>query len=33
MTIRCTDVFRKQEDGKFLIVNEHCSAVPVAPKS
>jgi ketosteroid isomerase-like protein len=30
-SIRCTDVFRKQADGKFLIVNEHCSAVPVAP--
>ena len=33
ITIRCTDVFRKQADGKFLIVNEHCSAVPVAPKA
>ncbi|HEV2595236.1 MAG TPA: nuclear transport factor 2 family protein [Sphingomicrobium sp.] len=30
MTIRCTDVFRKQADEKFLIVNEHCSAVPGA---
>ncbi|MEO6247067.1 MAG: DUF4440 domain-containing protein [Sphingomicrobium sp.] len=27
-TFRCTDVFRKQADGKFLIVNEHCSGVP-----
>ena len=30
MSIRCTDVFRKQDDDKFLIVNEHCSSVPVA---
>jgi ketosteroid isomerase-like protein len=30
MAIRCTDVFRKQADGRFLIVNEHCSAVPGA---
>ena len=30
LAIRCTDVFRKQADGKFLIVNEHCSAVPGA---
>ena len=30
MSIRCTDVFRKQADSSFLIVNEHCSAVPVA---
>jgi ketosteroid isomerase-like protein len=30
LSIRCTDVFRKQADGKFLIVNEHCSAVPGA---
>lgn len=30
LSLRCTDVFRKQADGKFLIVNEHCSAVPVA---
>jgi ketosteroid isomerase-like protein len=30
MSIRCTDVFRKQADGKFLIVNEHCSSVPGA---
>ena len=28
LTIRCTDVFRKQVDGKFLIVNEHCSTPP-----
>ena len=28
MGLRCTDVFRKQDDGKFLIVNEHCSTVP-----
>ncbi len=30
LSIRCTDVFRKQADGKFLIVNEHCSTVPGA---
>jgi ketosteroid isomerase-like protein len=30
LSIRCTDVFRKQADGKFLIVNEHCSRVPGA---
>lgn len=30
MAVRCTDVFRKQPDGRFLIVNEHCSAVPGA---
>jgi len=30
-SIRCTDVFRKQADGSFLIVNEHCSMVPAAP--
>ncbi|MEP6982657.1 MAG: nuclear transport factor 2 family protein [Sphingomicrobium sp.] len=30
LSIRCTDVFRKQADGTFLIVNEHCSAVPGA---
>jgi len=30
-SIRCTDVFRKQADGNFLIVNEHCSTVPAAP--
>jgi len=28
VTARCTDVFRKQADGKFLIVNEHCSMPP-----
>lgn len=28
LTVRCTDVFRKQADGKFLIVNEHCSVPP-----
>lgn len=28
--VRCTDVFRRQADGKWLIVNEHCSAVPKA---
>ena len=27
-TIRCTDVFHKQTDGKFLIANEHCSRMP-----
>jgi ketosteroid isomerase-like protein len=30
MSLRCTDVFRKQSDGRFLIVNEHCSTVPGA---
>lgn len=30
-TMRFTDVYRKQADGKFLIVNEHVSAVPAAP--
>jgi ketosteroid isomerase-like protein len=30
LAIRCTDVFRKQADGKFLIVNEHCSQPPKA---
>ena len=30
LTVRCTDVFRKQADGKFLIVNEHCSTPPKA---
>ncbi len=30
LSIRCTDVFHKQADGKFLIVNEHCSSVPGA---
>jgi len=28
LPIRCTDVYHKQADGKFLIVNEHCSSVP-----
>ncbi len=30
LTIRCTDVFHKQADGKYLIVNEHCSVPPKA---
>jgi ketosteroid isomerase-like protein len=30
LPIRCTDVFRRQADDKFLIVNEHCSSVPKA---
>jgi ketosteroid isomerase-like protein len=30
LPIRCTDVFRRQTDDKFLIVNEHCSSVPAA---
>ena len=30
LSIRCTDVYRKQPDEKFLIVNEHCSSVPGA---
>ena len=30
LPIRCTDVYRKQADDKFLIVNEHCSSVPSA---
>ena len=30
MSLRCTDVFRRQADDKFLIVNEHCSGVPGA---
>jgi ketosteroid isomerase-like protein len=25
---RCTDVFQRQADGKFLVVNEHCSFPP-----
>ena len=25
---RCTDVFQRQADGKFLVVNEHCSYPP-----
>lgn len=28
LPIRCTDVYRRQADDKFLIVNEHCSSVP-----
>jgi ketosteroid isomerase-like protein len=28
LPIRCTDVYRKQADDKFLIVNEHCSSPP-----
>ena len=28
LPIRCTDVYRKQADDKFLIVNEHCSSTP-----
>lgn len=31
VSMRFTDVYRKQADGKFLIVNEHVSAVPAAP--
>ena len=27
-TVRCTDVFEKGVDGKWLIVNEHCSVEP-----
>ena len=30
MSIRCTDVFKRQASGKFLIVNEHCSLPPTA---
>jgi ketosteroid isomerase-like protein len=30
LSLRCTDVYHRQGDGKFLIVNEHCSAVPGA---
>ena len=26
--VRCTDVFRKDAEGKWLIVNEHCSVMP-----
>jgi hypothetical protein len=26
--VRCTDVFQKDESGKWPIVNEHCSIVP-----
>ena len=28
--VRCTDVFERGVDGKWLIVNEHCSAEPKA---
>lgn len=31
--LRFTDVYEKQADGKWLIVNEHVSAVPAAPKA
>jgi len=27
-SVRCTDVFQKDEAGKWPIVNEHCSPVP-----
>jgi ketosteroid isomerase-like protein len=30
LSLRCTDVFHKQSEGKFLVVNEHCSTVPTA---
>jgi ketosteroid isomerase-like protein len=30
LPIRCTDVYHRQDDNKFLIVNEHCSSVPAA---
>jgi ketosteroid isomerase-like protein len=33
MPMRFTDVYRRQADGRFLIVNEHVSAVPAAEKS
>jgi len=29
-SVRCTDVFEKGEDGKWLIASEHCSPVPAA---
>jgi ketosteroid isomerase-like protein len=29
-TVRCTDVFQKDEAGKWPIVNEHCSPEPTA---
>jgi ketosteroid isomerase-like protein len=32
MPMRFTDVYRKQADGRFLIVNEHVSALPAAEK-
>ena len=31
--LRFTDVYQKQADGKWLIVNEHASFVPEAPKA
>ena len=31
--MRFTDVYRKQADGRFLIVNEHVSMVPPAEKT
>lgn len=33
MTMRVTDVYQKQADGKWLAVNEHVSAMPVKPKT
>ncbi|GAC1573493.1 MAG: hypothetical protein NVS3B5_03120 [Sphingomicrobium sp.] len=30
LAIRCTDVLHKHDDGKYLIVNEHCSVPPKA---
>lgn len=33
MTMRVTDVYQKQADGKWLAVNEHVSAMPAKPKS
>jgi ketosteroid isomerase-like protein len=32
-TLRFTDVYEKQADGKWLIVNEHASMAPAAPKA
>ncbi len=32
MPMRFTDVYERQPDGKFLIVNEHVSQVPGSPK-
>jgi len=29
-SVRCTDVFHKDDGGKWLIVSEHCSPVPSA---
>ena len=28
--VRCTDVFQKDADGTWIIVNEHCSQMPKA---